>query len=143
VERRTWLLVGGVGLALGVWESLRGEVWAAAVTMVALGVLAWWMSPWRAPGGATHAEVTGRPDDERGVVVYWRPGCTCCERLRRRLGKDGRPRVTWVDIWRDPEAAAFVRAVNDGDETVPTVVADGTPYSNPDPKDVIGLLPHA
>lgn len=142
MERRTWVFVATVGLVLAVWEGLRGQVWAAALTAVALGALAWWMSPWRAPGGATHREVTARPEGERGVVVYWRPGCPYCERLRHRIGKDRGATVTWVDIWRDPEAAAFVRSVNDGDETVPTVVVDGTPYSNPEPSEVLGLMRH-
>jgi mycoredoxin len=143
VERRTWLLVAGVGLALATWEGLRGQIWAAALTAVTLGALAWWMSPWRAPGGATHREVRARPEGERGLVVYRRPGCPYCERLRRRIGRDRDAVVTWVDIWRDAEAAAFVRGVNDGNETVPTVVADGTAYSNPEPSEVLELLPRS
>ncbi|MGA4988627.1 glutaredoxin family protein [Nonomuraea bangladeshensis] len=38
-----------------------------------------------------------------------------------------------MDIWRDPEGAAAVRAVNGGAETVPTVVLRGEAYVNPDP----------
>ncbi|MFJ7126138.1 glutaredoxin domain-containing protein [Streptomyces sp. NPDC098101] len=70
--------------------------------------------------------VDGRP------IVFWRPGCRYCLRLRARLGRDAR-RLHWVDIWRDPAGAAEVRAVNDGDETVPTVFVAGRPYVNPDP----------
>ncbi|MBR7743623.1 NrdH-redoxin [Phycicoccus sp. BSK3Z-2] len=76
----------------------------------------------------THAQALG---SGRSVVVYWRPGCPFCERLRLGLGTRGR-QAAWVDIWRDPDAAAFVRSVNDGNETVPTVVVDGVPHTNPD-----------
>lgn len=67
-----------------------------------------------------------------GVVVYWRPGCGFCAMLKARLG-GLRERATWVNIWEDDEAAAFVRSVNDGNETVPTVVIDGIPVTNPSP----------
>ncbi|QQB65096.1 NrdH-redoxin [Kytococcus sedentarius] len=55
-----------------------------------------------------------------------------CARLRRGLGRVGR-RARWVNIWQDAEARAFVRSVNDGNETVPTVVIDGRAHTNPDP----------
>ena len=42
-----------------------------------------------------------------------------------------------VNIWRDPGAAAFVRSVAGGNETVPTVVIDGRPMVNPAPRQVI------
>ena len=66
------------------------------------------------------------------VVIYHRPGCTFCIRMKAMLGKDG-AQVTWVDIWDDEEAAAFVRSVNDGNETVPTVVVGGKAHTNPEP----------
>ncbi|QFG70110.1 NrdH-redoxin [Ornithinimicrobium pratense] len=72
------------------------------------------------------------PDSERQVVIYWRPGCGFCARLKSSLGADG-DKAVWVNIWQDEEAAAFVRSVNDGNEVVPTVVIDGTPHTNPDP----------
>ncbi|MET9527305.1 glutaredoxin domain-containing protein [Streptomyces coeruleorubidus] len=71
--------------------------------------------------------VDGRP------VVFWRPGCTYCIRLRIRLGRSAR-QLHWVDIWRDPAGAAAVRTANAGNETVPTVVVAGRPYTNPDPE---------
>ncbi|MGB3762401.1 MAG: glutaredoxin domain-containing protein [Ornithinimicrobium sp.] len=70
------------------------------------------------------------PDD--GVVIYWRPGCGFCARLRSTLGAEG-DKATWINIWEDEDAAAFVRSVNDGNETVPTVVLDGIPVTNPSP----------
>ncbi|NLG20540.1 MAG: NrdH-redoxin, partial [Actinomycetales bacterium] len=47
---------------------------------------------------------------------------------------DLRDKALWVNIWQDDEAAAFVRSVNDGNETVPTVVIDGEAHTNPDPE---------
>ncbi|MCX5196178.1 NrdH-redoxin [Streptomyces sp. NBC_00249] len=55
-----------------------------------------------------------------GITVYWRPGCAFCIALWSKLRLTGTP-YRPVNIWRDPEAAAFVRGVNDGNETVPTV----------------------
>jgi mycoredoxin len=52
--------------------------------------------------------------------MYARPGCPFCTLLRADLGAAGlsyRER----NIWQDPAAAAAVRAVANGNETVPTV----------------------
>lgn len=65
-----------------------------------------------------------------GVVVYWRPGCPFCMKLRLRL-RFARLPYTEVNIWRDQEAAAFVRSVANGNETVPTVTVAGHPLINP------------
>lgn len=75
------------------------------------------------------------------VVIYFRRRCGFCERLRLSLGRR-RSEVVWVDIWADPDAAAFVREVNDGNEIVPTVVIDGTAYTNPAPSVVREALGH-
>lgn len=66
------------------------------------------------------------------VVIYWRPGCGFCSRLRSTLGADAE-KATWVNIWEDKDAAAIVREANNGNETVPTVILDGTAVTNPDP----------
>lgn len=79
-----------------------------------------------APEARRRSAVDGRP------VVFWRPGCTYCLRLRIRLGRAA-GQLHWVNIWRDPDGAAVVRTANDGDETVPTVVVGGRPHVNPDP----------
>lgn len=55
-----------------------------------------------------------------GVVIYWRPGCPFCEALDEGLGETG-DRATWVNIWEDENAKAFVESVNDGNAVVPTV----------------------
>jgi len=87
--------------------------------------------------GATHAAAQAQA--EHGVAIYWRPGCPFCLALtaavRRHAG-----RAAWVDIWQDPDARAYVRSVNDGNETVPTVVIDGVAHTNPAPGLVLAAL---
>jgi mycoredoxin len=75
-----------------------------------------------------------------GVTIYWRDGCPFCLRLRWAVRRHV-ARATWVDIWADPDAAAYVRSTNDGNfEVVPTVVIDGVPHTNPDPSLVASAL---
>jgi mycoredoxin len=70
------------------------------------------------------------------LTVYWRPGCPYSARLRARL-RLARVPFDAVNIWKDPEAAATVRAVNDGDELVPTVRIGVDRYlSNPSYREV-------
>ncbi|TWD80133.1 glutaredoxin [Kribbella amoyensis] len=78
---------------------------------------------------------SGSAREAGGVVVYWRPGCPYCLRLRLAL-LGVAERASWVNIWRDPEAAAAVRAVADGNETVPTVVIAGDAMVNPPPGEI-------
>ncbi|MGI8612583.1 MAG: glutaredoxin domain-containing protein [Nocardioidaceae bacterium] len=48
---------------------------------------------------------------------------------------------TSIDIERDPAAAEYVRQVNRGNQTVPTVVfPDGSAATNPSVKDVLTRL---
>jgi glutaredoxin-like protein len=68
--------------------------------------------------------------DAPALTVYWRPGCGYCARLRRQLDRAGLS-AHWVDIWQDARAAAFVRSVANGNETVPTVVVAGRAMINP------------
>lgn len=75
-------------------------------------------------------------EDQDGVVMYWRPGCPYCMKLRLRL-RFTRLRYTKVNIWRDPDAAAFVRSVADGNETVPTVTVAGRAMVNPSKKQLM------
>ncbi|MER7173626.1 glutaredoxin domain-containing protein [Streptomyces mesophilus] len=74
--------------------------------------------------------------DDEGVTVYWRPGCPYCMRLRVSLRLKKLPR-TEINIWEHPDAAAFVRSVADGNETVPTVVVAGHAMVNPSPAKVM------
>lgn len=70
------------------------------------------------------------------VDVYWRPGCPYCAMLFRRLRRTGLP-VRKVNIWSDPTAAAYVRSVADGNETVPTVVVGEVTLVNPSVRQVV------
>lgn len=73
------------------------------------------------------------------VVVYTRPGCPFCTSLRAGLRRRGL-RFREVDIWQDPEAAATVRSIADGNETVPTVVVGDWRAVNPSAGEVLAAV---
>jgi mycoredoxin len=73
------------------------------------------------------------------VVFYWRPGCPFCFALRRRLRQHGLA-VHEVDIWDDGTAAARVRGITGGDETVPTVVVGPLAMVNPHVDEVLAAV---
>jgi glutaredoxin len=77
--------------------------------------------------------------DHKGVVLYWRPDCRYCMKLRTRL-RFTRLRHSEVNIWQDPEAAAFVRSVAGGNETVPTVTVAGKAMVNPSKKQLFAAI---
>ena len=111
------------------------------------------------PTATPHAEALALA--EHGVAVYWRPGCPYSGRLRMAVRRDrGRiacvgqldrplehdrtgvhPLVDEVDrhaedlhaVLEGDAGRAYVASVNDGNETVPTVVIDGIPHTNPHP----------
>lgn len=69
------------------------------------------------------------------VELYWRPGCGFCAVLVRqldRLGLSYEPH----NIWEEPDAAAFVRSVANGNETVPTVRVGNVSMVNPSAEEV-------
>ncbi|WP_030837584.1 glutaredoxin domain-containing protein [Streptomyces hygroscopicus] len=117
-----------------------GNPGAAAALLPVFVILAGVHSPLMFPRPISTLEARRRSAADGRPVVFWRPGCRYCLRLRIRLGRRAR-QVHWVDIWRDPAGAAVVRAANDGDETVPTVVVAGRPHVNPDPAWVRAQLP--
>jgi len=132
---RVWLLpilflASGATVAAGL--IVRGSTREGVVLLVAFALLAGLNSPLVFPRSISAAEARRRSAADGRPIVFWRPGCAYCLRLRFRLRRHAR-RLHWVNIWRDPEAAAAVRAVNDGNETVPTVVVAGRPRTNPDP----------
>ena len=97
-------------------------------------------------GWAGVADHLDAPDDadadatgDAPVTFFWRPGCGFCSRLRRDLLGAG-VELDERNIWDDPEAAAFVRSVARGNETVPTVVVRGTALVNPPAREVVALL---
>lgn len=129
---RRWglsLLSAACGLLIAALKLSQGSPAGAAVLFASFLVLALVTSPLVFPRGVRAAEAVAgdRP------IVYWRPGCPYCLRLRARLGPEA-TRFEWVDIWKDPEGAALVRGFADGNETVPTVVFGGEGFVNPDPQ---------
>jgi len=85
-------------------------------------------------------------DQSGEVVLYWRPGCPFCVKLRLSL-LGSKLRLRQVNIWKDPAAAAYVRSVADGNETVPTVDVAGHPLVNPSRRRLLKTVrehaPHA
>ncbi|AXL88969.1 hypothetical protein C4J65_12065 [Streptomyces sp. CB09001] len=133
--KRVWrgpalLLVVGTGVAAG--QVAQGRPVAAVVFLLAFVLLAGVTSPLVFPRPVGAREARRRSAADGRPVVFWRPGCTYCLRLRLRLGRRAR-RLHWVDIWRDEAGAQAVREVNDGNETVPTLLVAGRAYTNPDP----------
>ncbi|MEV0804717.1 mycoredoxin [Kribbella sp. NPDC050281] len=64
-------------------------------------------------------------------TMYSTPWCGYCHRLKGQLKRAG-IEFTEVDIEQVPEAAQIVENVNNGNQTVPTVVfPDGTAMTNP------------
>ncbi|WP_405957922.1 glutaredoxin domain-containing protein [Streptomyces phaeochromogenes] len=132
---RAWILpmllvLSGSFVAAGL--LLRGSTGAAVALLLVFLLLAGVNSPLIFPRSIGALEAQRRSEVDGRPVVFWRPGCVYCLRLRMRLGRSAR-RLHWVDIWRDADGAAVVRAANDGNETVPTLVVAGRPYVNPDP----------
>jgi mycoredoxin len=78
-------------------------------------------------------------DPITAVELYWRPGCPFCLHLERALGAANVP-MTKRNIWEDPAAAAHVRSVAGGNETVPTISVGGWSAVNPDPLEVMKAL---
>ncbi|MFF4534899.1 glutaredoxin domain-containing protein [Streptomyces aureus] len=132
---RAWTLpalLALCGAAVSTRLFLEGNAGAASVILLVFLVLGGMNSPLVFPKSVSAPEARERSAVDGRPVVFWRPGCAYCLRLRVRLGLRAR-HAHWVDIWRDPAGAAEVRAVNGGDETVPTVLVAGRAHTNPDP----------
>ncbi len=64
-------------------------------------------------------------------TMYTTQWCGYCHRLQGQLSREGIAYEV-VDIERAPEAAEIVERVNNGNQTVPTLVyADGSAHTNP------------
>ena len=79
-----------------------------------------------------HPQAESQAEPTTGsFTMYTTPWCGYCHRLQGQLEREG---ITYdvVDIERDPSAAELVMAVNDGNQTVPTLVyGDGSAHTNP------------
>ena len=65
------------------------------------------------------------------LIVYSTTWCGHCRRLKSQLDREDIAYVE-IDIEQEPRAAEIVMAVNQGNQTVPTVVLpDGTTLTNP------------
>jgi hypothetical protein len=132
---RAWLLPV-VALLCGSITATQliseGNPGGGAALLLVFALLSGATSPLVFPRSISAAEAQRRSMTDGRPIVFWRPGCTYCLRLRLHLGRSAR-QVHWVNIWRDPAGAAAVRAANDGNETVPTVVVAGQPHTNPNP----------
>ncbi|MFD0887100.1 mycoredoxin [Streptosporangium algeriense] len=65
------------------------------------------------------------------LTVYTATWCGPCKRLKSQLTREG---ISYreIDIEQNPDAAQFVMSVNNGNQTVPTVLfEDGTSLTNP------------
>ncbi|GAB3836493.1 glutaredoxin family protein [Kribbella italica] len=122
-----------VGLVTSVSQFLSGRVLFGIFELVAFAAVAAVLSPVVFPRSTPAAEaerlaaVDGRP------IIYWRPGCSYCLRLRRKLGRRART-AYWVNVWADADGLAGLRELTDGYETVPTVVVGEEHRVNPDPR---------
>lgn len=65
------------------------------------------------------------------ITMFSTTWCGYCNRLKKQLDAKGIG-YTEVNIEQDPESAAFVERVNNGNQTVPTVLfPDGSALTNP------------
>lgn len=64
-------------------------------------------------------------------TMYSTPWCGYCHRLKSQMDREGIAYEV-VDIEQVPEAAKIVEEVNNGNQTVPTLVySDGSAQTNP------------
>lgn len=73
------------------------------------------------------------------IHLYWRPGCPFCMNLDRSLKGIEIP-LEKHNIWEDEKAAAFVRSVANGNETVPTVRVGDECMVNPSAKEIAAAV---
>ena len=78
--------------------------------------------------------------DQARFTMYTTSWCGDCRRLKRGLAEAG---VDYheIDIERDPKAADYVVRVNNGNQSVPTLVfTDGTVMTEPSTRQVLDHL---
>lgn len=121
------MLCAGLTATAVLWPTgtTRAVIGGLFVAVVGVGFVLW---SYRAGRHVPLAQADAATADAGGYVL-WKPGCAYCERLLVQLGGD--PRLEWVNVWRDPEANAAVRAHNGGDELTPTAVVGDVVLRNP------------
>jgi mycoredoxin len=131
------------GIAFGISTVVSGNLWVAAATSV-LGIVAARAILRRYVATltndqsvvATQHAVDGRIE---AIEVFWRPGCPFLEGLGRTLDEAGVP-TNLRNISENPDDAAIVRSIADGNETVPTLVIGPVALVNPSARLVMATL---
>ena len=84
--------------------------------------------------------MTAPIDSAPALTMYSTQWCGYCHRLKSQLDREGIAYEV-VDIERVPDAAGIVERVNNGNQTVPTLVyADGSAQTNPSVAEVKAKL---
>lgn len=132
--------------------GLRRNLWAAGACLLiglVMAMVTWPRSAWAAmlvlvigfgTGVALAAATlrrephtawsTARTQVEPGrAVIFWKPTCSYCTRLRRALRRDSD--LVWVNVWVDADANREVRRHNGGDEYTPTALVGAEVLRNP------------
>jgi hypothetical protein len=149
VANKTKLLVASVvlwslpGIAFGLSMVVSGNLWVAAAASV-LGIVAARAILRRSVAAltndrsvvATEHAVDGRIE---AIEVFWRPGCPFLEGLGRGLDEAGVP-TNLRNISENPDDAAIVRSIADGNETVPTLIIGPVALVNPSARLVMETL---
>lgn len=97
------------------------------------------------PSTSVDHDADQNPDqDDQQITVYWRPGCPFCGSLFRQL-EHAQVEHRRVNIWDDEGAAAVVRSIARGNETVPTVTvgdpaAGGVGLVNPNVSQILAAV---
>ena len=69
---------------------------------------------------------------ETKIIIYGSDWCVDCRRARRFFNQHNIP-YEWINVDRDRQAEAYVRQVNRGNRSVPTIVfPDGDILVEPD-----------
>jgi hypothetical protein len=149
VANKTKLIVASVGLwslpgiAFGFAAVVSGSLWVAAAVSV-VGIVAARAIFRRFVAAltndravvATEHGVDGRIE---AIEVFWRPGCPFVDGLGRTLSDAGVP-THLRNIAENPDDAAIVRSIADGNETVPTLVIGPVALVNPSARLVMATL---
>jgi mycoredoxin len=141
--------------------DVRRNLFSAATCLLAavvIGLITWptssvagaiaMVAGLAASGGLTVATLRREPHtpwalasaqvSDRRAVIFWKPTCTYCTRLRRTLRDDSG--IVWVNVWVDQEANREVRRHNGGDEYTPTALVGARVLRNPTAADVRSTL---
>ena len=149
VANKTKLIAASVvvwslpGIAFGLSIVLSGNLWVAAVVAV-LGIVAARAILRRYVATLTNDQFVVATEDAvdgriEAIEVFWRPGCPFFEGLGRTLDEAGVP-TNLRDISENPDDAAIVRSIADGNETVPTLIIGPVALVNPSARLVMATL---